>query len=571
MSTFKEFEVWLSGGAANADGEASLGGARSTAQRVGLQTSEYVSGNATGITITDVMWNGQGDATYSDNTRELLIYDQLAPPASTSADIFWGDASGDSIVGTTGTGVMAGLVIANSPGYESEYTEFTIDYDTIVQIEPNPPHSGIPVVYVTKAVPNELWNGIEPTDYASGITKYRCVYLKNNSAGSMGAGWEMWLNNHGQPDKALSLFNPPGPNAWIYEIGVDPVGVNGVATTVANETTAPAGVTFFEAGGVGLVLPTLAAGDEIAVWIKMTIPVGYSPLSDFALASPMPGWAQFYVANDLGAADQQFFMSFGFDITPSVAEEALADTVEFSDTAVAVSNFPEDGLEFTDTAEATLLRYVDVEDSIEFSETIVGVQTLAAAITDEIAFTDVVATRAILGAAIVDTVSFGVSTALIGDVHEGWTLNLETDAASRYEWGPFTSFARFMGQHYAVSNEGVFQLTGDDDAGEPIQAFVLLGVSDFEIEFKKRVKAAYLGVRSSGELLLKVVVDEETFVYTVVTSQQNVIRRERAVIGLGLYGNYWQFGIENAEGVDFELESVKILPLPPVADGRRKD
>jgi hypothetical protein len=569
--TFQEFEVWLSGGAGNTDGEAALGGARSTAKRVGRQTEEYVSGDQTGITITDIMWSGEGDASYADNERQLSVDDPTAPPAGTDADLYWNDANSDVLPGTTGTGVQTGLILANSPGYEFEYTEFTIDYDTIVQNNPNPPHSGTPVAYTAKATPNELWNGIDPNDYQPGITKYRCVYLKNNGAATMGAGWTLWLNNHGQPDKGLNIINPPGPDQWLYEVGVDPAGVNATATTIVDEETAPAGVTFFDAGSVGVALPTLAAGDEIAVWIKVIIPAGYSPLSDYILANPMPGWLQFYLANDTGANDQQFFMSFGFDITPAVAEEALTDGVEFADSAVAYSNFPEDGIAFSDVAEATQLRYADLTDGIDFSESTGTLLTMYESLEDGMGFTDAADARAILNAAIIDTIAFGVSTALIGDTYEGWALNLETDASSRYQWGPFTSFARFQGKHYGVSNEGVFLLEGDDDAGEPIQAFALLGVSDLEIEFKKRIKAAYLGIRSSGEMLLKVVVDEEVFIYTVITSQQNVIRRERAVIGLGLYGNYWQFGIENADGVDFELESVKILPLPPIVGGRRKD
>jgi hypothetical protein len=69
---------------------------------------------------------------------------------------------------------------------------------------------------------------------------------------------------------------------WIYRamsdpnlalaIGFDPVGKNGVAQTIPNQTTAPTGVTFVspftEVSSTVLNINTFAAGDKQCIWIK---------------------------------------------------------------------------------------------------------------------------------------------------------------------------------------------------------------------------------------------------------------------------------------------------------------
>jgi hypothetical protein len=72
----------------------------------------------------------------------------------------------------------------------------------------------------------------------------------------------------------VSAETPGGVN---IAIGLDPAGVGngsttGVATTVANENTAPAGVTFSTptSKGTGLAITDLAPGTGRAIWLRRT-------------------------------------------------------------------------------------------------------------------------------------------------------------------------------------------------------------------------------------------------------------------------------------------------------------
>jgi hypothetical protein len=115
---------------------------------------------------------------------------------------------------------------------------------------------------INNAVPlNNLFDDVSDVEAASGDTEYRCMYVKNTNGSSSLTSSAIYIAS-----------NTPSADTAI-QIGLDPAGVNGVATTVANENTAPAGVTFSSAAnsGAALAVGTLAAGAFQAVWIKRVV------------------------------------------------------------------------------------------------------------------------------------------------------------------------------------------------------------------------------------------------------------------------------------------------------------
>ena len=101
---------------------------------------------------------------------------------------------------------------------------------------------------LTTALLNDLFDDVLSSEATSGRTEYRCVYLQNKHA-------TLTL-------RTTSLFivandSNPGVNC---AIGLDPAGLDGVATTIADETGVPAGVTFSEP----TTLAPLSLGDLAA-------------------------------------------------------------------------------------------------------------------------------------------------------------------------------------------------------------------------------------------------------------------------------------------------------------------
>lgn len=104
---------------------------------------------------------------------------------------------------------------------------------------------------------NNLWDDVSSAESGAGDTEYRCVYVRNrNSANSM-------------VNTTVSIQTDPSESD--FEIGLGAAGKNSEETAVADEGTAPGGVTF---GTASISLGTLAPNDYYAIWIKRIVPIG---------------------------------------------------------------------------------------------------------------------------------------------------------------------------------------------------------------------------------------------------------------------------------------------------------
>lgn len=112
---------------------------------------------------------------------------------------------------------------------------------------------------------NDLYDNILAAESAIGATDYRCIYFQNKNATLVYQGAILFIS-----------ANAPNPNVNC-QIGLDPVGLNGVATTIADEFTAPVGVTFSEPGiGSPFLLGDMDPDDFYPLWIARTVTAGAS-------------------------------------------------------------------------------------------------------------------------------------------------------------------------------------------------------------------------------------------------------------------------------------------------------
>lgn len=121
-----------------------------------------------------------------------------------------------------------------------------------------------------------LFDLVASAEASAGDVEYRCVYLHNGNATSSMLNTVAWIS-----------ANTPLAGTTI-DIGVGTSAVNGTEQTVANESTAPAGVTFSAAAtqGAGIALGDLPAGQHRAIWIRRTVTAGAtaSPNDTFTLS-----------------------------------------------------------------------------------------------------------------------------------------------------------------------------------------------------------------------------------------------------------------------------------------------
>jgi hypothetical protein len=124
----------------------------------------------------------------------------------------------------------------------------------------------------TTAIPqsgaNVWFDDVPASEASAGDTEYRCAFVHNTHSTDSALNVEVVLQT-----------DPAG--GATMAIGLDTTAASAVgsasaqALTVANENTAPAGVTF---GTSNLNIGTLAAGQVKAFWVRRTISAAQGPV-----------------------------------------------------------------------------------------------------------------------------------------------------------------------------------------------------------------------------------------------------------------------------------------------------
>lgn len=114
---------------------------------------------------------------------------------------------------------------------------------------------------IVTATMGEVFADINSDEAEAGITKYACIYVKNKHTITALTRIKMWLSQ-----------NTPSEDTTVT-IGFGTANVNDEEQTIANETTAPTGVTFHTAADIDNHLTTNDIPKEQikAIWIKLVV------------------------------------------------------------------------------------------------------------------------------------------------------------------------------------------------------------------------------------------------------------------------------------------------------------
>lgn len=119
-------------------------------------------------------------------------------------------------------------------------------------------------------VANNLFDDVSGAEASAGDIEYRCFYIRNGHATLSWLAPKVWLS---------SLTSSADTE---FDIGLATEGLSAAAAAIANENTAPAGVTFSRptTKGAGLSLPDIPAGGYHGIWIRRTVNASAAPAND---------------------------------------------------------------------------------------------------------------------------------------------------------------------------------------------------------------------------------------------------------------------------------------------------
>jgi len=119
-------------------------------------------------------------------------------------------------------------------------------------------------------MPSGIFDDVASGEATSGDVEYRCLYV-DNTHGTLSL----------QSAKAWIQAQTPSGDTDVA-IGLAAAGLNAAETAVANENTAPAGVTFSAPSSFagGLSLGTIPAGQYFGLWVRRTVNAAAAGASD---------------------------------------------------------------------------------------------------------------------------------------------------------------------------------------------------------------------------------------------------------------------------------------------------
>ena len=117
---------------------------------------------------------------------------------------------------------------------------------------------------------SNYFDDVSSAEASAGDTEYRCIYVHNNHGSLTLIGAKIWIQ-----------ANTPSGDTDVA-IGLGSSAVNGTEQTIADESTAPTGVTFSQpttfAGG--LSIGDIPSGQHKAIWVRRVVNSAAAAYSD---------------------------------------------------------------------------------------------------------------------------------------------------------------------------------------------------------------------------------------------------------------------------------------------------
>lgn len=142
-----------------------------------------------------------------------------------------------------------------------------------------------------------------------------------------------------------------------------------------------------------------------------------------------------------------------------------------------------------------------------------------------------------------------------------WLMNTESTAVNWYNNFDFEAIAQPMGKVLAVGPDGLYEMTGNSDSGETIEAEVKSGFMDFKIPNTKRIDTMYFGYTSDGVISVTTETYESghaPYTYTLEQRNADAPRNSRITPGKGMWGRYWRMTVSNVDGKAFKIHDASI-------------
>lgn len=231
--------------------------------------------------------------------------------------------------------------------------------------------------------------------------------------------------------------------------------------------------------------------------------------------------------------------------------ESSTDSLGLTDGAERGFNFTiNEALAAVDTVSvvATFLR--SLSDKINIADAISNIKNIYGTISEALSFAEVITTKGALYTAVYDTIAMNVLVELADDIYECYVLNTPKFLPSMYSGFNFNSYCVFENRAFAANDDGIYELTGETDAGVNISTGVIMSQTDFGMPNQKRFRRGYIGISGTSPVMVLETEDGSREAYAIDTNGKFVASHD-------LKSKRWKLSVANFD----ELDCIKLIPV----------
>jgi hypothetical protein len=143
-----------------------------------------------------------------------------------------------------------------------------------------------------------------------------------------------------------------------------------------------------------------------------------------------------------------------------------------------------------------------------------------------------------------------VEVELDGGIWECYALSTPAFFPSMYSGYDFNSYCTFDGKSFGANSGGIYELTGETDAGAQIHTGAILSETDFDARNEKRLRRGYLSISGDAPVMVLETDNGKREVYAIDARGKTVFSNE-------LKSKVWKLSV-----ADFsDLASIKLMPI----------
>jgi hypothetical protein len=245
-----------------------------------------------------------------------------------------------------------------------------------------------------------------------------------------------------------------------------------------------------------------------------------------------------------GAASYHMTLVQGLRLTASLSNFFGADVVDW--------------LNLNPSTFGQVLAYAALVDTVGVAAAVSPQLLINVELSEEIDITPAMAVRMLFSPSLIEGIGISAGMLEPNGALTTWVMNTRTGAVTEYTNYAFNSFAQLGNKYLGASEDGIFELLGDDDAGEDIIARIKSGYLQFGGTQLSRLKEAYIAATGEGAMILRILTkDGETYDYSVDTRDG---RSTKVNMGKGQRSRYFAFELISA-GQDFDLDTLEFVPI----------